>query len=379
VSALEWIGFNNETAEKIISHYASRPDPDQNPDELLDYVYSHVRGKSQQQDRPAIETMASMGLRQDFQNALTDPRFESIQGTETLRFWIEDTLRINYLTMIVLQGRLKKTAELIKAGKKKGKRASLPHAASIFQPEASSSQSPSTTATLSMTAANQSIPEQHNLPATYVSVEAAGPILHDHVVLYKARAACDMEDLILEDGRFNLSSLQTYSGGDFNHLRGAWYWTPERECAETYREWVERRCPWSETWVIRIQAPKACFNTLKHEELWYGYDWKEYLWHCRKKRPPPSKYDKFWESADLVKGHICTKVSSVVLHVKKEKLQTAITDDFVMTLAGGAKATQWVFMKDTSFGLILEQALGKTHIDITQALQMQGDSETKSP
>ena len=223
VSALEWIGFNNETAEKIISHYASRPDPDQNPDELLDYVYSHVRGKSQQQDRPAIETMASMGLRQDFQNALTDPRFESIQGTETLRFWIEDTLRINYLTMIVLQGRLKKTAELIKAGKKKGKRASLPHAASIFQPEASSSQSPSTTTTLSMTAANQSIPEQHNLPATYVSVEAAGPILHDHVVLYKARAACDMEDLILEDGRFNLSSLQTYSGGDFNHLRGAWY------------------------------------------------------------------------------------------------------------------------------------------------------------
>jgi hypothetical protein len=51
--------------------------------------------------------MTQIGLTQQMQDAILDPRFSTIFGTETLRFWIDDTLRINYLTLMHLLRRLK--------------------------------------------------------------------------------------------------------------------------------------------------------------------------------------------------------------------------------------------------------------------------------
>jgi hypothetical protein len=54
-------------------------------------------------------------------------------------------------------------------------------------------------------------------------------------------------------GEHGLSAIATHGGGDYNHVNAALYWTPEAEAAEMYRAWAARRCPWSDTWVIRIR------------------------------------------------------------------------------------------------------------------------------
>src|SRR5579871_5491058 len=42
IAALEFIGFNAETAADIFRRFTSRPNPDNNPDDLLDYVHGHT-------------------------------------------------------------------------------------------------------------------------------------------------------------------------------------------------------------------------------------------------------------------------------------------------------------------------------------------------
>jgi hypothetical protein len=112
VAALEFIGFTAETAADIFRRFTSRPDPDINPDDLLDYIHGHtlILSTDSYQHCPPAQAMTQIGLTQQIQDAILDPRFSAIFGTETLRFWIDDTLRINYLTLMQLLHRLKKYA-----------------------------------------------------------------------------------------------------------------------------------------------------------------------------------------------------------------------------------------------------------------------------
>ncbi|KAB2569615.1 hypothetical protein DBV05_g11705 [Lasiodiplodia theobromae] len=107
VAALEFIGFTPQAAQEIFAKWSARPDPDTNPDELLDYAYSHVRSYDPSETSPGRETMTRMGISTKMQDALTDPEFADIAATEMQQFWIRDTLKINYLTLLQLQRRLK--------------------------------------------------------------------------------------------------------------------------------------------------------------------------------------------------------------------------------------------------------------------------------
>lgn len=220
------------------------------------------------------------------------------------------------------------------------------------------------TATLNMTS------EDHHLPKTYVTVQAASPILPDQCVLYKAKAAAEIGEpqWIEDDGSHDLRATSSYSGCDFNWERSAWYWTPEVETAEQYRAWSSRRCSCSDTWVIRIQILMTFINSLRQSNLWFSKDWKEYVWHCKKKLPPPAKYDLYCQG-DLIKGHICTGVQSSVARIKKEEVQTRMTEENVLTTACG-KATQWAFIRYDSAMRLGMEIRGKIHIEIIAAEQM---------
>lgn len=73
--------------------------------------------------------------------------------------------------------------------------------------------------------------------------------------------------------------------------------------------WAARRCPYSEIWVIRIKVPKSFIDGLESRDLWYSPDRKEYVWYCKKKDSPPSKFDSYWKETELLKGHICTGIA----------------------------------------------------------------------
>lgn len=364
VAALEFIGFTTETASEIFTRFNSRPDPDQCPDQLLDYVLALPSRLTSApfQSYSLREGMTALGLTQQLQDALTDPRFSAIFWTETAVYWIKDTLRINYLTLVKLQRRLSNHA--IRSIAEKSRRGSLE---AVFLPAAAAIpplQTELPTAILTMTS------EDHNLPKAYVMVDTAGPVLQDHYVLYKAKAASEMEeDWILDDGSLNMRAIESYPGCDFNHESFAWYWTLEAETAEHYRAWASRRCLWSDTWIIRIQIPTTFIDSLRQQNLWYSRDWKEYVWHCRKRAKPPPKYDSYWKAggADLVKGHICTGVSNSVTQIKKEEVQAKMTEENLVRISSGEAATQWVFMNRATAERLAMEIRGKIHIDITAA------------
>ena len=111
-------------------------------------------------------------------------------------------------------------------------------------------------------------------------------------------------------------------------------------------------------------------NNLPQQSLWYSRDWEEYVWHCKKKKQPPAKYELYWRT-DLIKGHICTGVETSVTPIKQEKVQTKVWKNNLLT-TGFGKATQCVFLQHDSFRRLEMEIQGKIHVEITAAEQVQG-------
>ena len=269
IAALEFIGFNNPTATAIYNRWESRPNPNINPDDLINYAYTNIgilRMPYYQNYRPR-QAMTMLGLTQNLQDALMDLQFTKIFWTEGLHFWVIDKLQINYATVLQLQKRLKNHAIRSRANKKL-KRGSVQ---GVFQapahpPAQPQTQAPEVTATINLT------PEDHWLPTAHIALETKDSILPNHVVLFRGKAAGKMNGnfRITEDGSVNMSVLKTKKGGDFNHRTAAHYRTPEKDVAEVYKGWAERRCFYTETWLIRIQISVAFINSLTSRDLSYS-------------------------------------------------------------------------------------------------------------
>lgn len=54
-----------------------------------------------------------VGLKKEFQDAILDPRFISIFGTESVKFWIKDTLESRYRSLAKLQRRRRNSASRV--------------------------------------------------------------------------------------------------------------------------------------------------------------------------------------------------------------------------------------------------------------------------
>ena len=376
--ALEFIGFTPKVAHEIFQRYVSRPDPKQNPYDLLAYAYGHVgQLKSLRfRDLTTQEALTRVGLTTKQQEPFLDPKFSHILWTESLYFWVEDTLRTNYTALLRLKQRGKNQARRGRKAKRTSLHGVFSGPGSTTTATASGIQLPQVTASVNM------YPEDYNLPVSHIALESEGPLLQDHLVLYKGRSPEDMLSSvwIQEDGSLNMNAMATRGNGDFNHLLPAWYWTPEKDVAEQYRVWAEARSPWCETWLIRIQIPKSYIAPLNRADLWFSDDWKEYVWHCRSGQEPPAKYDDYWKpgKADIVQGPICTGKSKEITRIKKEDIQTHITvEHLIKSKVTGRKATQYVFMQSGSAMRLGEVIRGKIHIEITGSLANRQSSMPK--
>lgn len=311
-------------------------------------------------------------MKKEFQDAVLDPRFTGIFETETLKFWIKDTLASRSHTIAYLQRRCRNLALRGGGGKghqKKKSRPSLPTDLSVFERgQAGPSNIPAqdSNESLSMSAITKDL----KFPENNVRIGAPAAALDDHHVFYKGRAAHIDEDmpLIGLDGSINLTSIDTLPGGDFNARKLASYWTPEEATAELYRLFAVRRDVYAETWIISIQVPKSFMATLRKTSLWYSADWKEYVWLCRKKALQlPNKFDEL-SNAQVIEGHICCKLPQMIARIKPENVQTTINEDFCLFYKGQhgqmAKSTQWVFIGDDTMVQLSNLVRGKVHIDV---------------
>ncbi|CAN8098057.1 unnamed protein product [Discula destructiva] len=378
VAALTFMGFTQTTAQEIYQRWATRPDPEQYPYSFLEHAVGQFEHRNQG-DLSHADFMTKIGLNKEFQDAIMDPRFASIFGTETLKFWIKDTLTSRYHTIAYLQRRCRNMALRGGGGnghQKKKSRPSLPTDLSVFDrgqagPSNVPAQDPAESMSMSAMAKDLKFPEAN------VRIEAPAAALGDHYVFYKGRAAQTDEDrpFIGADGSLDLTSIDTPAGGDFNARKLASYWTPEEATAELYRGYAERRDSHAETWIISIQVPKGFVGTLRKTSLWYSADWKEYVWLCRRKSPLiPSKFDNL-SDAQVIEGHVCSKLPQIIARIKPEKVQTTISEDFCLFYEGAngqmAKCTQWVFLGDETMVQLSKLVRGKVHIDVHASARLE--------
>jgi hypothetical protein len=356
VATLEFIGFETQTALTIYNRWTHRSNPADNPNEIIDFAYGHINQLKSPQlaELSPTAAMQRVGINQQICNAIMNPRFTDIFLTDTLHFWVKDTMHINWSTLLSRKRQLKKGAATTMAKGKVNKRAKI---GDLF-PEILTP-----TLTLSTTL------EDFHLPQNHVAVSAAGPILPDHVVLYKGKAADEMfsTNFIREDGSINIIALQSHTGGDFNHVNPAYYFSTQRDVAEQYRAWAEERNPTSTTWIIRVQIPQAFVSSLTQGQLYYSFDWKQFVWYCKCTEQPPDRYKHLWhpeEGVDLIIGHCSKGTQNIIAKIHKDQVQTNITEDNLVMSSDG-KAIQYVFMKASSATRLALEMRGKVHIDIT--------------
>ncbi|KAL2433643.1 hypothetical protein ABEF95_008346 [Exophiala dermatitidis] len=330
VAALEFIGFTSSIARAIYDDWLEH---DQDHEELIAHVYKYVETRISDHTKSIGRPMAShdvhhdsqsmkvtmhrLGLGQEFQDALTDERFADIFWTESLHAWVKDTL----------WARRDAAAATLMTLEEYG----LPsNYVSILQKEQNGNNNSNDNDNGSPNNGNNNSTRNGNGNRARESIPLP-PVLPDHIVLYKGKAAPPKPFIRDSDGSIDMAVLASSPGGDFNHNAQAHYWTPDREVAEKYRGWAARRCPYGETWVIRMQISKKFIETLNVEELWLsdyededgdgnangkhvsgsGAAWKEYVWHCKNQiTPPEDKFGWLWRQRSHEEEELVTTTNA---------------------------------------------------------------------
>jgi len=137
VAALEFIGFTPSTAAHIFTRWSARSRPDQNPNDILSYALSHIRGKNRYlesadgqlrleedtgdewkmtegTDAEARQAMEEMGLEKEIGRVILDPKHAAVRGTGSVLFWVEDPLGMRWRSLGMLLGRLRRGVEMIR-------------------------------------------------------------------------------------------------------------------------------------------------------------------------------------------------------------------------------------------------------------------------
>ncbi|KAL9596089.1 MAG: hypothetical protein Q9219_006037 [cf. Caloplaca sp. 3 TL-2023] len=357
-AAVEFCGFTPHTAQAICQRFLNRPNPSNNPDELIDYMRGSLLGLDRHNALPPREAMTLMGISETTQAAILHPDYYHIFRSQTTTYWALDTVTVNWKTLLHLQDKLKEAAIKSKAKKKKMEASKTSSETQPPLPHIVASHTAATQSSLQGLSSDQSFPAAHVVLANSPPAE-----LPDHYVIWKGKAGSELQDNWIneDDGSLSLRALSTYPGGDFNDRDIAYYWTLERATAECYQQYARLRCPYSEIWLIQAQVSKSFIQSLRSKDIGDGPDWKLLVWSCKKGVEPPERLRDF----ELLKGHICGTATSTIRRIKGPDVQTAITEADLLYMETGRKATQWAFVGADVMRRFDVEVKGKVHVEIT--------------
>ena len=371
-AALEWCGYRARTASTIYQNWLDSGS--QCPCNLLSFACDHLSllSSTRFQGRYTREQQLDrLGLNLQTIDALLDKRYRDICGTQSLAFWVEDTLRANYHA---LEQKIRALKAYVAAASKDKVIAN------------------GEKVTFDRICGNYLLPRDH------IKFQDPAPVLEDHVMLWTGRSPYSSRDenftwreFVGEGGKINMNFLESPKvRGDFNKHGSAYYFTPEKETAEKFRQYAAHRCPRAETWLIGFQASKKFVKRLTHTNLRYGDKFKDYVWHCRNTCGAfMSVRHKAISEKQLITGPICTTTSHymwktreacgksrlgdcnlVYLGEKKVEERISTTGERSGFTNERKQATQWAFINQwgKSGGRRLEHEIrGKIHIEITSA------------
>lgn len=121
VATLEYLGYTKEGAEKVFARYMNRSNPDNITNGILHFAIDEVNEDTALEElamletQPptpvqAIEAMTALGITEELQATLTDPKHGSFSDPRYVKYWLEDTMKLRFITLGKIQERLRKYA-----------------------------------------------------------------------------------------------------------------------------------------------------------------------------------------------------------------------------------------------------------------------------
>lgn len=366
----EFIGFDRKTALKLWGYFLNAPEDAPDTD-FLDYAQFQL-DEAGVKDATSIEedwvaVMDALGINQSLQKAILLPEFEDLRATASCKFWLMDTMRASYDTLVTLNERLRLELARRQRGKKDPvHRKSISGKSPIPSLASPTSRKSLTRHDLESLAAMSSQSSQDNTtPKIATSTEA--PMAIDlHTMIWRASGMENAKALCNSGGQ-HLDLISTGSApGDFDATARKVYFTPQRETANRYAKWLKHKLPISDIAIVQIAVPETLLRSLSVNYLWYGdrepsEEWKKVIWCCRGQREWLPEIQHLLQK-DLWVGHIATSK-----HIKYEAMadHTKIKESDVLTIEteeGERRAIQWVFHTLKARREFAQQCFGKTWI-----------------
>ncbi|KEQ92403.1 hypothetical protein AUEXF2481DRAFT_32310 [Aureobasidium subglaciale EXF-2481] len=99
VEGLEFIDFEPQAAQNIYKRFP--PKGEEFIYDILDYATGETYRLSREPigKIPPEEAMKVLGLNKEYRDAILDPEYKSVFETQSLHYWVNDTLTTNYYTL----------------------------------------------------------------------------------------------------------------------------------------------------------------------------------------------------------------------------------------------------------------------------------------
>ncbi|KAI6779876.1 uncharacterized protein J7T54_001964 [Emericellopsis cladophorae] len=358
LATLRYIGCDDDFATQLWEEWTSWPPDDilRETDDIIrgmpfiDFVSGHIEGRHidavDEDDQEWRRCMDACGVAKEFQDAIMDPVFKPIRGTESCVFWIVETMRMRYRGLEEIQTASREREMALRRASTRP----LGSASAFVGQGDSLQRSGHHTTHSGNTGGRRSISSTQRLAPgieknTALSPEALSAMnAPGYIIVYKGVDQARINGLYDSDGKvIDLQPLISSAPSDFHRSENAFYFTISREIAIYYANYAKRRNKIDSVVIVQMAIPNSAIESLSETEClrvyWPSAEWKNLVFHCRKGRRLPSELRKF-RQATLVIGTIANKPKKVY-----QKLDSAehITEQMVLRTRDGRQAVQYVW------------------------------------
>lgn len=363
---LEYLGFNREGALRIWNDWNNPPasnffrneaetdshamsiQDDKEIVSFIDFVVGHStpRGQldtSDDDDELWFDCLRHCRINTDLQMAIMDPAFKKIRLTESCWFWIQDTLSLRYRGLREIQcASREREMDIQRARSRPGglSGSSSETVAGRRSISATLRQSPRFSPN---TAMSQNALTAANTPGT--------------ITLYKGIDQARLRGIFNEAGEVqSITPLLSAAGTDLVSRELCLYFAVDRDIAEYYACYAKRRDGAHQVAIVQVTITNSAVKSLSETELqrayWPSAEWKNLVFHCRRRQKLSSQLRKFKE-ATLIIGTIAKKPNFIY---EKMNSPEEIGEGMILKNKDGRISAQYVFNSDQGEEFFMEHA-----------------------
>lgn len=340
LATLEYLGFDGFAAADIWRRWTNWPSESAVKREtddcihgmpFIDFATGHLASKRQfdtddQDDQLWSDCLDQCGIGAQLQMAIMDPALRKIRLTESCLYWVEDSILLRHRGLEQVQRASRDGAKHLQRTR--------------TRPDASSADTsqPSISATMGMAPGIS-----HDTAMSQAALAAANS--PGSITLYKAIDQAHLAGMFNDAGEVvDISPLFSKDcATDFMSRESGLYFAVDRDIAEYYACYAKRRGGVNSVAIVQVAISESAIESLSDTELirtyWPSTEWKNLVFHCRKRQKLPHPLRKF-KQAKLIIGTIASKPNVVYERMHDPE---QVVERMVLKNRDGRNAVQYAF------------------------------------